>query len=168
MLQVETKFSIILAFGERWNEKKTNIFFRYQDLFHLEVSVHAHINQLVSNTGKSAILKFVLWELSYIDTKDVRLLALEGSVENADESNQGDEKEPPPKDEENLSQSFSNVTERNWYCYLRGSGWLHLRITMRCEMFDVVAKVTLSLMWFKARIQIALMFSWTPALPHLQ
>ena len=58
MLQVETKFSIILAFGERWNEKKTNIFFRYQDLFHLEVSVHAHINQLVSNTGKSRMSNY--------------------------------------------------------------------------------------------------------------
>ena len=40
----------------------------------------------------------------------MHLLALEGSVENADESNQGDEEEPPPKDEENLGQSFSNVT----------------------------------------------------------
>ena len=56
--------------------------------------------------------------------KDVHLLALEGSVENADESNQGDEEEPPPKDEENLSQSLSNVTtDRNWCCYLGGSGW---------------------------------------------
>ena len=34
--------------------------------------------------------------------QDLCLLALEGSVENADESNEGDEKEPPPKDEENL------------------------------------------------------------------
>ena len=49
----------------------------------------------------------------------MHLLALEGSVENADESNQGDEEEPPPKDEENLRQSFFNITGID-YCYLGG------------------------------------------------
>ena len=31
-------------------------------------------------------------------------LALKGSVEDADESNEGDEKEPPPKNQENLKE----------------------------------------------------------------
>ena len=34
----------------------------------------------------------------------VNSLALKGSVEDADESNEGDEKEPPPKNQENLEE----------------------------------------------------------------
>ena len=92
MLQVETKFSIILAFGERWNEKKIHILFWYQDWFHLEVSVHAHINQLVSNTGKSGMSnysqtlhknKIIILLQKLLLCKDFYLLPLNSSVENA-------------------------------------------------------------------------------------
>ena len=65
ILQVETKFSIISAFVERW--KKTQLGEDHDEkrylilvgclmsMPNLEISVHPHVNQLVSDTGKSAM-----------------------------------------------------------------------------------------------------------------
>ena len=43
-------------------------------------------------------------------------LALKGSVEDADESNEGDEKEPPPKNQENLEYLSNGIW--SWLKYI--------------------------------------------------
>ena len=102
-------------------------------------------------------------------------LALKGSVEDADESNEGDEKEPPPKNQENLEELHLLMIEiYHWGCNgnrYNSTKTTTTKTTTTTTTMTTTTKLdrkTLSLMWFKARIQIALMFSWTPALPHRQ
>lgn len=125
-LQVDTKFSIISAFVDRCDENyfiffvshlygdcEWSVILMFIIFPNLEVPVHAHVDQLVSNTCKSAThhvqeIEYFWWICIMFRSSIVRFmfclnsLALKGSVEDADESNEGDEKEPPPKNQENL------------------------------------------------------------------
>ena len=127
-LQVDTKFSIISAFVDRCDENNF-IIFCFSSLLWLWMICYSHVHYLsqpwstgscacwstgiehmqICNSSGLAVRIFDFWWICIMfRSSTVRFivclnsLALKGSVEDADESNEGDEKEPPPKNQENL------------------------------------------------------------------
>ena len=80
----------------------TNIIQLLEDCFTLK---YLFIRMLINWYRTHANLQFIMFRSSIVRfIFCLNSLALKGSVEDADESNEGDEKEPPPKNQENLEE----------------------------------------------------------------